>query len=1111
MVAALASADARAGYTLYESAVLGPTGQDQGAALSPEEYLGVRFENRASWRVEAVGGHIVQGSPSRTGLFAAIVPLDGPDDYPDDVNLSQAIWHTTFEAFPLSSEVVVPANILLPPGWWGLMFGGGGLFGSTSTGSMPVNNPDIGFPSYFRLRNGAWESSNNEKRFVLTGTVACVEDTSDTAIQCSEDCDDTYDNDADGWTDCQDEDCWHLFQCCDADLDGYDRNEQVCSWGPDCDDHPGPGALIHPGAEEFVNDGVDSNCDGVETCPSDLDGDRYGSTVRTALSQTMSCGDSVGVSTTADDCVDFGIDADQVHPGAAERPGDGIDQDCNGLESCYEDFDDDDYGTENLFVIAGLDCSAAPFAAPTNDDCDDRSPAAPLFHPMADDPPGDGLDQDCDGHDECYLDIDGDGYGTDTIVEGTSLTCDQGRGVSAVPTDCDDELLIGLLIHPGAQETPANGVDEDCDGLDACFADLDLDGYGSFVIVVAGAVDCAAAIGLSDRPDDCDDTSPIAAQLNPGAEEIPGDGIDQDCNEVDACFFDSDRDGFGGPIPATGVSLFCDNNPGYASSSTDCRDTGLGAAIIFPGAPEIIGDGVDQDCDGEDACYLDRDADGFGGLDAVPANGFVCGDDPNEVLDGRDCDDLDASVNPTATEVVADGIDQDCNLIDACYLDLDLDDWGGGVIIAAPTADCVIVDGFSAFGGDCDDTRPDVHPQNWDTPYNGRDEDCDGLDRTDVDGDGQLWVGADGTDCDDNHGEVRVGAVELENGFDDDCDGRIDEGFPSTDDDLDGYAEIGGDCDDLQGDIHPGAPEACDGVDQDCDGAADEQTPCFDDDLDGFDERAGDCNDGDPHVTPGRLEVPDNGVDDDCDGQMVDSLQDLDGDGYTTEAGDCGPFDSSVRPFAEEEPDGVDDDCDGVVDEGTIFFDDDGDGLSETRGDCYDEDAAIHPGAVEVVNGVDDNCDGEVDDLGAYGDGDGDGWPALLDCDDADPASSSSEPELLDGVDNDCDGLVDEGVVDIDGDGWTRDEGDCDDQQGWASPEQVELCDGLDNDCDGFTDEACAGVLVIEVPTEGGCAQSRGAASALSWAVILLSLRRRTSVQRDPCRKIGVAGWRAPG
>ena len=88
---------------------------------------------------------------------------------------------------------------------------------------------------------------------------------------------------------------------------------------------------------------------------------------------------------------------------------------------------------------------------------------------------------------------------------------------------------------------------------------------------------------------------------------------------------------------------------------------------------------------------------------------------------------------------------------------------------------------------------------------------------------------------------------------------------------------------------------------------------------------------------------------------------DTDGDGVP-DVDDCDPYDASVYPGAPELADGLDNDCDGVVDEGTDTFDDDGDGYSEDEGDCNDSDASVNPGAVEVAdNGIDDDCDGITD------------------------------------------------------------------------------------------------------------------------------------------------------
>jgi hypothetical protein len=89
---------------------------------------------------------------------------------------------------------------------------------------------------------------------------------------------------------------------------------------------------------------------------------------------------------------------------------------------------------------------------------------------------------------------------------------------------------------------------------------------------------------------------------------------------------------------------------------------------------------------------------------------------------------------------------------------------------------------------------------------------------------------------------------------------------------------------------------------------------------------------------------------------------DRDGDGLTEAEGDCDDRDPSVYPDAVEWPDGLDNDCDDIIDEGTQLFDDDGDGFTEDQGDCDDDNALVYPGA-EPLESVDDaNCDGLADD-----------------------------------------------------------------------------------------------------------------------------------------------------
>ena len=160
-----------------------------------------------------------------------------------------------------------------------------------------------------------------------------------------------------------------------------------------------------------------------------------------------------------------------------------------------------------------------------------------------------------------------------------------------------------------------------------------------------------------------------------------------------------------------------------------------------------------------------------------------------------------------------------------------------------------------------------------------------------------------------------------------------------------------------------------------------------------------------------------------------------------------------MSPGNAEVSDGVDNDCNGLVDEGTDFYDDDEDGYSEAEGDCDDTDPAAVPGVLEEE----------------------------------------------DGIDNDCDGLVDEGTdaYDDDGDGYSEDEGDCADQNPYVSPERPELCDGTwDDNCDGVIDEGCDEEETDEPEDAEGCACDQtspaGPLSGLPLALlVLLGLHRR--------------------
>ena len=133
--------------------------------------------------------------------------------------------------------------------------------------------------------------------------------------------------------------------------------------------------------------------------------------------------------------------------------------------------------------------------------------------------------------------------------------------------------------------------------------------------------------------------------------------------ETTTWYMDADNDGYGDPD----ISIEAEAQPdGYVSGNTDCDDSTAG---IHPGATEICGDGIDQDCDGSDlTCetnvyYKDADADGYSDAtaleDSVQADGYYEADEL--IATWGDCDDNNADINPGAVEDCNDGIDNDCN------------------------------------------------------------------------------------------------------------------------------------------------------------------------------------------------------------------------------------------------------------------------------------------------------------------------------------------------------------------------------------------------------------------------------------------------------------------
>jgi hypothetical protein len=342
----------------------------------------------------------------------------------------------------------------------------------------------------------------------------------------------------------------------------------------------------------------------------------------------------------------------------------------------------------------------------------------------------------------------------------------------------------------------------------------------------------------------------------------------------------------------------------------------------------------------------------------------------------------------------------------------------------------------------------------------------------DADQDGSLAF----DDCDDDDPSAYPGADEVCDGVDNDCDGEVDEDdavdAPSwyADGDQDGfgdpeassracaqpsgYIEDDSDCDDGDDEVYPQAPELCDEQDNDCDGETDEEPPTWyaDSDGDGY---------GDPDAATTQCEQP---------------------SGAVAADGDCDDGDAAVNPAATELCNGVDDDCDDVVDEedaedaSTWYADSDGDdygasastvqaceqpsGYAAEGGDCDEGDAAIHPAATELCDGADNDCDGLTDEDDAadastwYADSDGDGY--------GDSATSSVACEQPSG--------------------FVADSGDCDDGEASTHPGATEYCDGHDDDCDGHTDEADAADASTWYADTDGDGYGDGASPAVACA-----------------------------
>ena len=759
----------------------------------------------------------------------------------------------------------------------------------------------------------------------------------------------------------------------------------------------------------------------------------------------------------------------QLSDDCGDAPVGGDDDDCDGQDQDCDGRVDEGFAPQPIGCGVGLCAARGSTACQGGRIVEDCTPEAPVGA----DANCDGADQDCDGRlDEGFVPL--------------AIQCGVGACIADGARTCQDGVLVDACTPRGeaGDDDTCDGFDDDCDGrLDEAF--------------VGGATQCGEGICAANGREVCVDGR-VTDDCTPGGgvERDAGcDGLDSDCDgRIDEDF---------SPSPVTCGQGLC-----TASGARTCVEGRL-VDLCEPSQPsgnDDTCDGIDEDCDGEtDEGFRDTPVEcGVGACATVGAETCVQGVVTTVCTPG----------NGAAEDVTCDRVDDDCDGREDEDFVGEAVECGVGVCQTQGTQRCV--------RGRIRDRCRAGEPTGDDANCDGADDDCDGETDEDhapepttcgigvcqADGVRRCVDGVLADDCTEN---PPWGGDSTCDGFDADCDGRVDERFVEqpTACGEGQCAEVGrtlctaGGVRDTCEAGEPADDDArCDGADEDCDGAIDEDVRPVDTTC-----GVGVCAAvGVAQCVGGRLidgcrpEAP-RGDDTNCDGRDDDCDGRID-EGYRSAVIQCGQGECAAtgrricvggvesdqcepgRPAgADDQCDARDQDCDGRSDEGFAGPDTTcGVGVcaAEGRRICIDGNRAdtCQPGAPQlgpdVCDGDDGDCDGRMDEDHAQtvtncGVGLCANQGVLL-CrggavrDTCQPGQPARGADVCDGIDSDCDGRVDEdhavtattcgeGVCQRAGVLQCRNGRQVDSCRPGAAQPGADICDGADTDCDGRADE----------------------------------------------------------